>query len=1080
MLPRPRLALPTSALAWTVFALAPDARADCPDAAYYVAPDGDDANPGTQDAPWATINYAITATGAGDCVLVRGGDYEEGGEIWVREGQGGSAEARWSLEAYPGETPVLHTRLILQGDHIRARGLTMASGASIISWYPATDLEILENHFDGAYTYAAIQIAGSDILVEGNVIALSNQGNTQDHGIYVLHGSGKVVRNNTISNTPGYGIHIYDEDKYDWPGDISDVLIEGNVIRDNLQRAAVIVATSGVTVQGVTIRRNLVHGCAGGVVLRSGAVSGVDILHNTMLDVGFGLSLEEGPGPSDVAVHNNVFWNLAGDGVTVGAGAPTVESNTWGPGQPSTPDTAPSFADPLLDMDDRLTEGSPAIDAGIDLGEAFEGAAPDHGACEFGVDACPGVDGPVGGDGGSSGGSDGGGSGDGGTASEGGGSSGGDGSSDTDAPGSSGDAATASVGDGASAGEASSGGAAADEANDAGCGCQQQRRASAPWWLAIVVVAARRRRASRRLAVLGVAGLSACSVDADGNATTWSGDEHGGTATATTGSSDGGGAVDGSDADTGGDGSDTGSSDGGSSDGGGDTDGGGVAPGAPAILFVDVDAGPNVGGPGDLGAPIALFGKGFGSERGDATVTIGGVEVASYMVWGSGNANNATLDKIVIQPGAAVTGGAIVVHTAAGDSNDDHAFTVHDGAVYYVAADGSDGGDCSEAAPCATILYAVTARMTAGDTVLVRGGDHPESEIWIRGDMGHSGAAGANKVIRSYPGEEVRLTNGDRPFIVDADYITISGFHFEAGKSIGLGNESSVGNRAFDNSFAGEVAWDAIGTHGDDVVVAGNWCDLTGGSVGTQSHCYYVSHGTGIALLHNYAAGAPGYGIHVYDQKRADPDIQRVIADVWIEGNLLTGSPERSGMIIAIDDEGGYGNRIEDVTIRNNVFFGNNHAGMVIGGSAPVEGVTIHHNTFWRNGREGFYVGGDAVAGVDVRNNLFFQDANDVCLANCSWFELAHWWVEHGTDVVVEGNFYDGMAPTMLGLQDPGVVAGTAELVDPTALDFTLAVGSAAIDAAAALQAVARDRFGVARPQGGAADFGAHEAAGGS
>ncbi len=1076
MLPRHRLALPVPVLVWT-FAASLQTRADCPDNAYYVAPDGNDANPGSEDAPWATINYAITTTGAGDCVLVRAGDYEEGGEIWVREGQGGSADARWSLEAYPGETPVLHTRLILQGDHIRARGLTMASGAPIISWYPATDLEILENHFDGAYTYAAIQIAGSDILVEGNVIALANEGNTQDHGIYVLHGSGKTVRNNLISNTPGYGIHVYDEDKYDWPGDIADVLIEGNIIRDNLNRSAVIVATSGVSVQDVTIRRNVVDGCAGGVVLRSGAVAGVDILHNTMLDVGFGVSLEEGAGPSDVTVHNNVFWGLAGDGVTVSAGAPTVQSNTWGPGRPATPDTAPSFADPLVGADYRLTDGSPAIDAGIDLGEAFEGAAPDHGACEFGVDACPGVDGPVGGsDGGDSGGSDGGGTtSGGGPATDDGGPGGSDGGGDVGTQGSSGDASAGSSAADASAGGDSSG-APSEDADGGGCGCTQSRAPGHAWWLAVVLVALRRRRAALRLRVLGAATLSACAVEPGGGATTWSGDDHGGSDTGTASADASSGAAQGSDADTGASSSDDGSDGGGSSDGGDDSGGQGVAPGAPAILFVDVDAGPNVGGPDDLGAPIALFGKGFGSERGDATVTIGGVEVASYRVWGAGNANNATLDKIVVQPGAAVTGGAIVVHTDAGDSNDDHSFAVNQASVYYVAADGSDGGDCSEAAPCATILHAVTARMVPGDTVLVRGGDHPESEVWIRGDMGHSGAAGANKVIRAYPGEEVRLTNGDRPFIVDADYITISGFRFEAGKSIGLGNESSVGNRAYDNSFAGEVAWDAIGTHGDDVVVAGNWCDLTGGSVGTQSHCYYVSHGTGIALLHNYAAGAPGYGIHIYDQKRADPDIQRVIADVLVEGNLLTGSPERSGMIIAIDDEGGYGNRIEGVTIRNNVFFGNNHAGMVVGGSAPVEGIEIHHNTFWHNGREGFYIGGEAVADVDVRNNLFFQDANDVCLANCSWFELAHWWVEHGTDIVVEGNFYDGMAPTMLGAQDAGVVSGNAAMVDPAALDFTLAQGSAAIDAAAALQAVAHDRFGVARPQGEGPDFGAHEA----
>lgn len=75
------------------------------------------------------------------------------------------------------------------------------------------------------------------------------------------------------------------------------------------------------------------------------------------------------------------------------------------------------------------------------------------------------------------------------------------------------------------------------------------------------------------------------------------------------------------------------------------------------MLFVDVDAGLVNGGPQGLGVPISIFGHGFGATRGNSRVTIGGVEVASYLVWGAGNAQNPTLDMIAVQPGAATTGG---------------------------------------------------------------------------------------------------------------------------------------------------------------------------------------------------------------------------------------------------------------------------------------------------------------------------------------------------------------------------------------------------------------------------------------
>jgi len=497
--------------------------------------------------------------------------------------------------------------------------------------------------------------------------------------------------------------------------------------------------------------------------------------------------------------------------------------------------------------------------------------------------------------------------------------------------------------------------------------------------------------------------------------------------------------------------------------------------GDPVILFTDVEAGPRQGGPGNLGVPISLFGKGFGSQRGTSTVTINGAAVASYLVWGQNNANNSALDMIVVQPGPNATAGPIVVRVNGRSSNPDHSFTPTNGSVYYVSPTGSDAASCSESSPCATILQVATSRMQAGDALLVRGGNLTDNEIWIRDVLGHSGQPGRPKIIRNYPGEQPVFVNAGRPFILEANYVVVSGFHFTGGKSMSVGNVDNKGNRAINNTFRGVIGWDAIGAHGDDHLIAGNDCNVTSSTVGTQGHCYYISHGRHLRLLYNVGRGAPGYGIHIFDQRRSTPDIQRVIANVLVEGNLVASSTLRSGMIIAMQDEGNLGNRVDGVMIRNNIFTGNNHMGLVLGGI--VRNVQIYNNTFYKNGRQGIHVIDDpGVDGVDIRNNLFDQTANANCTSNCGWFQDAH--VQKGTqsrNVAVSNNYYAPGPALLIGTTDGAPRAGLAGFVNGDGLDFHLRDGSPAIDTGAAISSVARDFDGRRRPSGVTHDPGAFE-----
>ena len=498
----------------------------------------------------------------------------------------------------------------------------------------------------------------------------------------------------------------------------------------------------------------------------------------------------------------------------------------------------------------------------------------------------------------------------------------------------------------------------------------------------------------------------------------------------------------------------------------------------PAILFTDVNAGPNSGGPGGLGVPIAIFGKGFGASRGTSKVTINAVEVASYVVWGQNNANNTALDMIVVQPGAAVTAGPIVVTVNGKSSNADQTFAPTTGKVYYVAPTGSDAAPCSESQPCATVLYAVTSVMQAGDAVLIRGGILNDNEVWIRGDYGHSGQPGKPKIVRNYPGEVPVFSTGDRPFIIDANYITLSGVQVQNGKPLVVGYETSLGNRLINNTFRGAIGFDALGTHGNDILVAGNDCNVPSSTVGTQGHCYYISNGSNIRLLYNIGRGAPGYGIHIFDQNRTQPgvvDIQRVISNVLVEGNLLAASPERSGMIIAMADEGGRGNYIDGVTIRNNIFTANNFAGIAVGGI--VRNVKIYHNTFYRNGRQGVTLYDEAtVNGIEIFNNLFDQTDNTNCKIFCEWYQPAH--IQKGAaaqNVVISNNFYAPGPAIIIGGADSAAAIGDPGFVNGAAGNFDLASGSVAIDKGMTLPTVTRDFNGRPRPLGLKPDPGAFE-----
>lgn len=182
----------------------PSASVSHESSARWVSQAGSDADPGTKDRPWRTLQHA--ASNAGGSVLVAAGSYE--GFVLRRSG---------TVErplAFHGIGEVIITPAEGTHDVIRLEGVahvvlanldvTGASGASA----------------------SGIRIVGgsTDVTISGSRI-----GANESFGVQVEAASGVTIVNSEIVGNE-VGIRLYAEDD---PGGIDDVLIQGNVIHDN-------------------------------------------------------------------------------------------------------------------------------------------------------------------------------------------------------------------------------------------------------------------------------------------------------------------------------------------------------------------------------------------------------------------------------------------------------------------------------------------------------------------------------------------------------------------------------------------------------------------------------------------------------------------------------------------------------------------------------------------------------------------------------------------------------------------------------------------------------------------------------
>ncbi len=237
---------------------------------YYVDqnhPQASDSNPGTEDAPWLTLQYAAETVSPGDEVIVKDGAYtgfrlETGGTVgaYVRFRAAGEG-ALINADGPTGDGIRLQNvgYVAIEGfriENVSGRGIAHR-GATPDT--PVYGLLIRDNLISTTGSEGMYLSEVADSLVENNTITGAGTGGSslRGHGIYLANAGsdGTTLRGNDISGSLTAGIHFNGDLSVGGDGIISGLLIEDNVIHDNGQ--------NGFNMDGVqdsVIRNNLVYG----------------------------------------------------------------------------------------------------------------------------------------------------------------------------------------------------------------------------------------------------------------------------------------------------------------------------------------------------------------------------------------------------------------------------------------------------------------------------------------------------------------------------------------------------------------------------------------------------------------------------------------------------------------------------------------------------------------------------------------------------------------------------------------------------------------------------------------------------
>jgi hypothetical protein len=202
---------------------------------FYVSTTGDDSNPGTETAPWRTVQHAADTVRAGSTVNVRSGVYEE---LVTIKASGNATDGYIIFRSYPGETAVLDAGHIVPNG--RSGIVTIHDKSYVrIEGFEIRNFRTAEHRL----TPLGISIMGSGShieLLKNNVHHIEQTFPGRDHP-----GSGGN----------GFGIAVYGTDA---KTPISELVIDGNEVHHLQTGSSESLVVNG-NVTNFRITHNVVH-----------------------------------------------------------------------------------------------------------------------------------------------------------------------------------------------------------------------------------------------------------------------------------------------------------------------------------------------------------------------------------------------------------------------------------------------------------------------------------------------------------------------------------------------------------------------------------------------------------------------------------------------------------------------------------------------------------------------------------------------------------------------------------------------------------------------------------------------------
>lgn len=348
--------------------------------AFYVsAATGSDANPGTIDQPWQSLQKAFDALQPGQIAYLRAGTY---GALCSAStfSRAGTLTSPITVQGYPGERAVLHGQIRLEGAFFRLSnvvvegpscgtwGATTRQGENLVLMVPGTThhIEVSNSEIYHGGWHAGIAAGGDDIWILNNYIHDNggfndpSQENTS-HGIYYHDGTRGVVANNILEHNRAKGLSARFSGNH--------IIVINNTVVGNGR-------------SGLDIAENTHDWIfANNVVVNNGNVND-----------GVGINTGGSSGGATNIEINNMFWNNGSSGTSNWNTNATIVNNVAADPDLINPSSStPSTTHQAYANDYHLRSGSRAIDfATAQYALPFDivgvcrprGSAPDAGAYE--------------------------------------------------------------------------------------------------------------------------------------------------------------------------------------------------------------------------------------------------------------------------------------------------------------------------------------------------------------------------------------------------------------------------------------------------------------------------------------------------------------------------------------------------------------------------------------------------------------------------------------------------------------------------------------------------------------------------